>query len=24
VRPSKSIYVLPIPANDIEFGGYTN
>ena len=24
VRPGKGIYVLPIPSNDQEFGGYTN
>ena len=24
VRPNKSIYVLPIPESDIEFGGYEN
>ena len=24
VRPSKQIYVLPIPSNDREFGGYSN
>ena len=24
VRPGKSVYVLPIPSNDQEFGGYTN
>lgn len=24
VRPGKSVYVLPIPSNDAEFGGYTN
>ena len=24
VRPGKSVYVLPIPTNDQEFGGYTN
>ena len=24
VRPGKQVYVLPIPSNDREFGGYTN
>lgn len=24
VRPGKSVYVLPIPSNDQEFGGYSN
>jgi len=24
VRPGKSVYVLPIPTNDQDFGGYTN
>lgn len=24
VRPGKSVYVLPMPSNDQEFGGYTN
>jgi len=24
VRPGKSVYVLPIPTNDKDFGGYTN
>jgi hypothetical protein len=24
VRPGKSVYVMPIPSNDAEFGGYSN
>ena len=24
VKPGKSVYVLPIPENDVEFGGYAN
>ena len=24
IRGSKAVYVLPIPSNDVEFGGYTN
>ena len=24
VKPGKSVYVLPIPENDVEFGGYDN
>ena len=24
VRPGRAVYILPIPANDQEFGGYTN
>ncbi|MDE5612127.1 MAG: RagB/SusD family nutrient uptake outer membrane protein, partial [Odoribacter sp.] len=23
-RPDKSLYVLPVPSNDVEFGGYAN